>query len=109
MSVTLTAQTVAFLFPPGYPLSEATILADSGVVQAAGASLGNDVQVVWRPYYNFAGGVQTSMESFQLTFFVPAATAANIVAGIAALKTRMQSLIPGLVNIVTWGEQVAFG
>lgn len=109
MSTTYTFQTVVFLMQPGTPMSESTILSDSSIQSAQANSLGNDVQIAWKPYYNFTGGVQTSLESFQLTFIVTAAVASNIVAGIPALKTRMQAAIPGLTNIVTWGEQVAFG
>jgi hypothetical protein len=108
MSTALTAQTVAFLLPPGTSISQDIIFADSGVQAAATFSLGQDVLVNFQPFLNFTSGL-VSQEAFTLTFLVSAANAINIIAGIPALKTRMASVQPAITDIVTWGTPFVFG
>ena|SRR6266498_3163506 len=109
MSTTVTKQSVAFLVPGDANMPESDILADSGIAQAAAASLGQDVLVSYQQYYNFTGGINTFHEAFILEFLVTPAVALNIIAGIPALQTRIQAIAPQISRVVTWGTTVVFG
>jgi hypothetical protein len=104
VSTTFTAQTIAFIVPTG-TVPEAFILTDTGIIAAQNASVGNDMLVNYQQYYNATSGNQWA---YTLTFFVTAAFALNIIAGIAALKTRIQALAPNVTDVVTWGHVIAF-
>jgi hypothetical protein len=107
VSTVLTAQTVAFILPSGTGISQDIIFADSGVQTASAFSLGQDVLVNFQPFLNFTSGI-VNQEAFTITFLVSAANALNIIAGIAALKIRMQSAQPQITDIVTWGSPFVF-
>jgi|SRR6266702_436682 len=107
MSTTLTAQTVAFIMAPNN-LARDVIFQDSGVQTAIGFSLGQNVLIDRQQYVSFSGGLVPQM-AFTLTFLVSAANAAAIVAGIPALKTRMDAAQAGFTDIVTWGTPFVFG
>ncbi len=107
MSTTLTAQTVAFIMAPAI-LTRDVIFEDSGVQAAIGFSLGQNVLIGRQQYASFAGGLLPQV-AYTLTFLVTAANAAAIVAGIPALKTRMDAAQAGFTDIVTWGTPFVFG
>ncbi len=107
MSTTVTAQTVIF-FTSNLTFNQDVILADSGIQQAAAASLGNDMLVEYKHYYTVPGGVPVQGDVLMLTFFVTPAVALNIIAGIPALVTRMQIAQPQINRIVTWGQTLVF-
>ncbi len=109
MSTTLTMQTVAFIISQDSSMPEQDILNDSGVKQAQLLSQGNDMIAAYQQYYNATIGTLNPQVAYTLTFLVSAATALNIIAGIPALKTRIQALDPQVTDVVTWGSVIAFG
>ncbi len=75
---------------------------------AIGWSLGQNVLIDNQQYVGFSGGLQPQT-AFTLTFLVSAANALNIIAGIPALKIRMDAAQAGFTDIVTWGTPFVFG
>lgn len=106
MSTNVTAQTVVFLVND-YNLPLATILADTGIQSAQQNSLGQDVVIEMKSYYNFTTGTLERAALF-LTFYVTPAFAATMVAGVAALVTRMATAAPNVTRIVTYGVTTVF-
>ena len=106
MSTNLTAQTVAFIMPPDSP-SKNLIFQDTGVQAAIAFSLGQNVLIDNQQYVGFSSGLQPQT-AFTLTFLVNATNAAAIVAGIPALKTRMDAAGAGFTDIVTWGTPFTY-
>ncbi len=89
-------------------LSRDLIFEDSGVQAAIGFSLGQNVLIGRQMYASFASGLLPQV-AFTLTFLVSAANALNIIAGIPALKIRMDAAQAGFTDIVTWGTPFVFG
>lgn len=109
MSTTLTMQTIAFIVAQNSQMPTQDILSDTGVKQALQVSQGQDMIVNLQEYHNFTVGDLNPQYALTLTFLVSAANAASIVAGIPALKTRIQALDPQVTDVVTWGSTIAFG
>jgi hypothetical protein len=108
MSSTVTMQTVVLFASDGnYPL--ATLLADPGVLAAAANSLGNDMVLEFKPYYTVPSGTPTPGNALFLTFYVTAAFALNIIAGIPAFVTRLATSAPNINRVATYGQVIAFG
>jgi hypothetical protein len=107
MSTTLTAQTIAFACPPG-SLSEAVILADTGIQAAAALSQSQNILLSYQPLYNYTGAF-IPQEELTLTFKVSAADALTIIADIPAMITRIATAAPQVTAIRTWGTPCVFG
>jgi hypothetical protein len=103
MSTTFTFQTVAIIVAQNSSMPEDIIKADSGIQSAQAASANTDMLVSYQEYYNQAKGNDNPDWAYCLTFIVSAATALNIIAGKAALLSRLQSLAPQVIDVQTWG------
>jgi hypothetical protein len=110
MSTVLTQQTIVFIMDASstnVPLND--ILSDTGIVSLGQSSTGQDVVYQVKTFFNYVTGTYVGSTALFLDFIVTAAVALQVIAGISALKARIQALDPQVIDVVTWGTTIAFG
>ena len=109
MSIAYTYQIITFILDSKASTAEQDVLADTSIQQAMSNSLGQDMPQQYAQYFNTTTAPKGNpLSAYMVQFIVTPAIAANIVAGIPALKSRMLALNNGITDVVTWGYTIQY-